>query len=163
MVHYSKPFIIVGWYRPPNSLNEAFSYLENLVGRLDSENVEFYLMEDVSCNMVLLSDTNSYLLSDMTELYGPQQLINEPVRVTDTTSTLRDVIYTNYDNKVVCSGVCHVRMSDHSLILPIESCRLESLPKGTLLLNTYRSFKNFSLDYFCSDIASENWDALDNF
>ena len=116
MVHYSKPFIIVVWYRPPNSLNEAFSYLENLVGRLDSENVEFYLMEDVSCNMALLSDTNSYLLSDMTELYGLQQLINEPVRVTDTTSTLGDLIYTNYDNKVVCSGVCHVRMSDHSLI-----------------------------------------------
>ena len=112
MVHYSKPFIIVVWYRPPNSLNEAFSYLENLVGRLDSENVGFYLMEDVNCNMVLLSDTNSYLLSDITDLYGLQQLINEPMRVTDTTSTLRDLIYTNYDNKV-CSRVCHVRMSDH--------------------------------------------------
>lgn len=47
--------------------------------------------------------------------------------------------------------------------LPIESCRLESLPKDTLLLNTYRSLNNFSLDDFCSDIASENWDALDNF
>ena len=67
-MHYSKPFIIVVWYRPPNSLNEAFSYLENLVGRLDSENVEFYLMEDVNCNMALLSHTNSFLLSDITDL-----------------------------------------------------------------------------------------------
>ena len=107
MVHYSKPFIIVVWHRPHNSLNEAFSYLENLVGRLDSENVEFYLMEDVKCNMALLSNTNSYLLSDITALYGLQQLINEPIamRVTDTTSTLRGLIYTNYDNKVICSGV----------------------------------------------------------
>ena len=116
MVHYSKPFIIVVWYRPPNSLYEAFSYLENHVGRLDSENVEFYVMGDVNCNMVLLSDTNYYLWSDITDPYGLQQLINEPVRVTDTTSTLRDLIYTNHDNKVVCSGVCHVRMSDYSLI-----------------------------------------------
>ena len=116
MVRYSKPFIIVVWYRPPNSLNEAFSRLENLVGRIDSENVEFYLMGDVNCIMALLSDTNSNLLSDISDLYGLQQLINEPMRVTDTTSTLRDLIYTNYDNKVVCSVVCHVRMSDHSLI-----------------------------------------------
>ena len=87
------------WYGPPNSLNEAFSCLENIVGRLDSENVEFYLIRDVNCNMALLSDTNSYLLSDITDLYGLQQLINEPMRVTDTTSTLRDLIYTNYDVK----------------------------------------------------------------
>ena len=59
IVHYSKPFIIVVWYRPPNSISEAFSYLENLVGRLDSENVEFYLMGDVNCNMALLSDTKA--------------------------------------------------------------------------------------------------------
>ena len=31
-------------YRQPYSPNEVFSSLENLIGRLDSENVEFYLM-----------------------------------------------------------------------------------------------------------------------
>lgn len=45
--------------------------------------------------------------------------------------------------------------------LPIESCRLESLPKDTILLNTTEVLK--ILVYFRSDIASENWDALDNF
>ena len=46
--------------------------------------------------------------------------------------------------------------------LPIESCRLESLPKDTMLLNT-EVLKIFSRDYFRSIIASENWDGLDNF
>ena len=36
--------------------------------------------------------------------------------VTDTTSTLIDLIYTNYPDKVVCSVVCHDSISDHSLI-----------------------------------------------
>ena len=40
----SKPFVVVTWYRPPNSPNEVFTSLENLIGQLDSENVEFYLM-----------------------------------------------------------------------------------------------------------------------
>ncbi|XP_068680643.1 uncharacterized protein [Montipora foliosa] len=142
----SKPFLIVTWYRPPNSPNEVFSSVENLIGRLDSENVEFYLMGDMNCNMASMSDTNSHLLSDITDLYGLHQLINETTRVTDTTSTLIDLIYTNYPDKVVCSGVCHVS---------IASKRHNTIK--------YRSFKNLNRDYFRSDIASQNWDALDNF
>ena len=45
--------------------------------------------------------------------------------------------------------------------LPIESCRLESLPKDTILQNT--KVLKISVVTFRSDIASENWDALDNF
>ena len=104
----SKPFVIVTWYGPPNSPNEVFSSLESLIERPDSENVEFYLMGDMNCNMASMSDTDSCLLSDITDLYGLHQLINEPTLVTDTTSTLIDLIYTNYPNKVVCSGVYHV-------------------------------------------------------
>ena len=31
----SKPFIVVNWYRPPNSPIGLFSHLENLIARLD--------------------------------------------------------------------------------------------------------------------------------
>ena len=40
----SKPFLIATWYRPPNSSTEIFSHFESFVGKLDAENVEFYLM-----------------------------------------------------------------------------------------------------------------------
>ena len=158
----SKPFLIVTWYRPPNSANEVFSSLENLIGRLDSENVEFYLMGDMNCNIASMSDTNSHLLSDITDLYGLHHLINEPTRVTDTTSTLIDLIYTNYPDKVVCSGVCHVSISDHSLIFAYRKLSIGVASKRHNTIK-YRSFKNFNRDYFRSDIASQNWDALDNF
>ena len=70
----------------------------------------------MNCNMASMSDTNSRLSSDIMDLYGLHQLINEPTHVTDTTSTLIDLLYTNYPDKVVSSGVCHVSISDHSLI-----------------------------------------------
>ena len=120
------------WYRPPNSPNEVSSSLEIVIGRLDSEIVEFYLMADMNCNMASTSDTNFCLLSDITDLYGLHKLIHEPMRVTDATSTLIDLTYTNYTDKVVCSVVCHVSVSDHSLI----SCRLEPFLKDTILLTT---------------------------
>ena len=54
--------------------------VENLIGRLDSENVEFYLMGDMNCNMASMSLTHSPLLLDITDLYGLHQLINDPTR-----------------------------------------------------------------------------------
>ena len=115
----------------------------------------FYLMGDMNYNMASMSDTNSHLLSDITDLYGLHQLINEPTRVTDTTSTLIDLIYTNYPDKVVCSGVCHVSISDHSLIFAYRKLSIGVASKRHNTIK-YRSFKNFSRDYFRSDIASQN-------
>ena len=158
----SKPFVIVSWYWPPISPNEVFSSLENLIGRLDSENVEFCLMGDMNWNIASMSDTNSRLLSDITDLHGLHQLINEPTRVTDTTSTLIDLIYTNYPDKVICSGVCHVNISDHSLVFAYRKLSIGAVSKRHNTIN-YRTFKNFNPDHFCNDIASQNWDVLDNF
>ena len=53
---------------------------------------------------------------DITGLYNLSQLINEPTRVTDFSSTLIDHIFTNTPDKVVCSGVSHISISDHSLV-----------------------------------------------
>ena len=73
-------------------------------------------MGDMNCNMASMPDTNSRLWPDFSDPYRLHQLTNEPTRVTDTTSTLIDLIYTNYPDKEVCSGVCHVSIDDHSLI-----------------------------------------------
>ena len=152
----SKPFVVIMWYRPPNSTNEIFTSLENLIGRLDSENVEFNLMGDMSCNMASMSDTNSHLLSDIMDVYGLQQMINEPTRITDMTSTLIDLIYTNCPDKVISSGVCHVSISDHSVIYIYRKLAIGAVPKGRNTI-MYRNFKNFNCDRFRSDIASINW------
>ena len=107
-------------------------------------------------------DTNSRLLSDITDLYCLSQLINEPTRVTDTTSTLIDLIYSNYSDKVVCCGVCHDSISDHSLVFAYRKLSIGAVSKTHNTIN-YRSFKNFNRDRFRSDIASQNWDVLNNF
>ena len=47
-------------------------------------------MGDMNWNMASMSDTNSRLLLDITDLFSLHQLINELTRVTDTTSILTD-------------------------------------------------------------------------
>ena len=47
----SKPFIVVNWYRPPNSATGLFSHLENLIARLDLTNLGFsFLLGDMDAD-----------------------------------------------------------------------------------------------------------------
>ena len=47
----SKPFLVVTWYRLPDSSVEIFTYFESLIGKIDAENVEFYVLGDLNCNL----------------------------------------------------------------------------------------------------------------
>ena len=78
---------------------------------------------------------------------------------------LIDLIYTYYPDKVDCSGVCNVSISDQSrfCLSKAVDCR-EPFPKDTILLLTTKVLKISILAIFAAtDIASQNWDVLDNF
>ena len=47
----SKPFLVATWYRPPDFIVEKFNFFETLIGKMDAENVEFYLLGDLNCNV----------------------------------------------------------------------------------------------------------------
>ena len=90
----SKPFVVATWYRPPDSPISIFSHFETLIGKLDSENIEYFLMGDLNCDMIATRyDNNTCKLMNITDIYGLQQLITEPTRITPTSATLIDVIY----------------------------------------------------------------------
>ena len=40
----SKPFLIATWYRPPGSSTELFSSFESFIDKLDSFDLEYYLL-----------------------------------------------------------------------------------------------------------------------
>ena len=63
--------------------------LEYLIGILDLENTEYYLMGDLSCDIIATRyDNDTCKLMSITDVYGLQQLITEPTRVNPTSSTL---------------------------------------------------------------------------
>ena len=68
-------------------------------------------------------------LTNIANIYGFHQLIKEPTRVTDKSSTLIDLIYTNCPERVVCSGVAHVSKSDHTLVFVYRKLSID-FPKA---------------------------------
>jgi hypothetical protein len=92
----SKPFLVATWYRPPNSAVEIFTHFELLIGNLNADNLEYYLMADMNCNLASSPlDNNANLLISVADVYGMQQLITDPTRCTELASTLIDLIFTN--------------------------------------------------------------------
>ena len=45
----SRPFAVMTWYRPPDSSIDLFRPFEELIGKLDSENIEYYILGDLNC------------------------------------------------------------------------------------------------------------------
>ena len=75
-------------------------------------------MDDLHCDLSsIVLDHGSRLLMDIAELYNLSQLINEPTRTTDSSSTLIDHTFANTPDKVVCSGKLH------SIVLSINMPR----------------------------------------
>ena len=59
-------------------------------------------------------------LNEIFDIYGIHQLINEPTRITKTSSSLIDLCLTNSASTVVDSGVLHLSIRDHSLIYRVR-------------------------------------------
>ena len=103
------------------------------------------------------------LLSDLSDVYGLHQLINILTRVTYASSTLIDVAFTKCLDRVVCSVVSHVSLSDHGLVYVF--CKVSIDPsslKGHSTV-TYRKFKNFNSARFGFNISQQNWESVNNY
>ena len=88
---------------------------------LDPENAEYYLLGDLNCDLGLPAlESSLRSLIGITKLYGLHQLISEPTRITETFSTMFDLIFTNTPDKIVCFGVSHVGISDHSYMRSVS-------------------------------------------
>ena len=105
------------------------------------------------------SGSNLHLLTDIADVYGLQQLINQPTRVAHSSSSMIDLIYTNCSTRVACSGVSHIGISDHSLIYVYRKLAV-GLSNSRHSTVTYGKFKNFNSVLFRNDISSQDWNSI---
>ena len=114
-----KPILVCTWYRPPDSPTRDFIEFEEMVKLLDAESLEYFLHGDLNVDLFLSvghGSSSRNRVTDIFNIYGIQQLINEATRITATTNTLIDLCLTNAPCNVVKSGVIHLSISDHSLV-----------------------------------------------
>lgn len=108
----TKPKILIITYRPPQG--KPSEYIDELRDTLTGLNtgLELFLLGDLNINY---SEKNLKAVKEMKVLekeFNLKQQISYPTRVTTTTETLLDHIYTN-SNNIVQKGLIESHLSDH--------------------------------------------------
>ena len=138
-----KPLLVGYVYRNPASSQE---WPDNFVSMMDK-------VTECNANILLLGDFNIDLFKQPTAwnntkaLFGLEQLVEKATRVTKSSATLIDHMYTKYKQQVSKVKVVDSGISDHSGIFCHWSIKL---PKQNPRGHTTITFRSFRGDAWCN-------------
>ena len=145
-------------YRPPQSNSTFFDKFEcNIEKVLDITN-NVVIVGDLNCNM-LTTNPLSLKVHTLCDNLQLNQNIAKPTRVTPHSKTLIDLIFTSNNLGRLQSGVQTVSLSDHSLVYVVLK---EIIPKSVPRISHFRSFHNFNVERFLTDIEKYDWNCFYN-
>lgn len=156
----SKSFLVGNLYRPPDTRAEFNDRFEEFIDILINEDKEFILLGDFNKDFLNAETDRDW--GNFTTSLGLTQLVNEPTRITNTSQTLIDHIYTNIEENIQRVHVERLCLSDHFAVF----CNRKSqsvIGKNTHQSITYRSFKNFEENRFLNDLSSVPWGIIEHF
>ena len=150
--------IIIGCiYRHPhhNNLNDFFQYMTTTLNRLNKENKGIYICGDF--NIDLLKYDNNLKSQEFYNLMSSNGFIPHitlPTRITDTSMSIIDNIYSNTLSQNTLSGNILIEIADHLIqFLSVHKTKIEY--KNFDLYK--RNFTHFNEDSFKHDISIQQW------
>ena len=169
----TKPFTVGIFYRPPNKTK----FIENITddfSKLNTENNDIFILGDMNINLyynrkyILDKNNNEITICPLFKKYkefisnfGLKQLIQNPTRITCSTSSLLDHILTNAKEKISQSGVLDIGLSDHQLIFCTRKI-IKSKANMTKYIN-FRSMKKYTEDIFKENLKNVNFPNYEDF
>ena len=148
-----KPFILTSIYRPSGKPVSYFNDLGSLFDRIESQNRESIIMDDINCDFNTPSDNDTRHLRNILNSFGYSQLIKDPTKTIRKTSTTIDHIITNRLDVVSSCGVRPCGISDHDALFLIRNARAPKLKVPPKIINV-RNYKRFDLEGFQSDVKT---------
>ena len=150
-------FILICIYRPPqgNSINNFLTALNEILTNIKDKNYnEIFIFGDFNMNLLQNNDHNIQDLINLMYSYSLFPLITLATRVTATSATLIDHIWSTNVENIVSNYVIKTDISDHFPIVSLFNCNaISSHP-------TYikkRSFTQNALEEFSTCLSSTNW------
>lgn len=155
---HASPILIGFLYRNPA---EPANWVDKFVTMMDLvwlESKEILLMGDFNIDMT--KSNKSW--KDITTVFNMSQLINTPTRVTPSSSTIIDHLYSTDSKHVIETCVPVIGISDHFPICCTWSKKGVKIPKLGHTVLTYRSFAKFNEVLFLEDMRSAPFSEIYN-
>lgn len=161
----SRSFLVGTFYRPPTSSNHSVKdlmpVLEDTLQAATATGKEVIITGDLNCDLSAKRSlpTECKQLKSLLKAENLTQLIKQPTRITQDSSTLLDVIITNCPQIVSESGVLSMSLSDHDMVYCIRKLNWMKAPSQTKI---FRNYANYDQAEFCQDLKDVDWDIVEN-
>ena len=162
IVNTAKKNIIVGnIYRAHHTDTGLFNAdLENCLAKLSNENKQCYISGDFNLDL-LKHDTNDIINNFLNTFYNNDMrpLIDRPTRITPTSATLIDNIFTNVLTNRITAGIFVSSLTDHFPIFQVTN----SVPlkhNGFTTHTNSRSFNQTRINNFYNHLSLVDWNSV---
>ena len=152
-----KKVLIIGivYRKPSGDINEFINDMSIVLEKIKIDKHSIVILGDFNINL-LARDEKSFALISMMECYGVHQLITMPTRVTKSSKSLIDHIYTNIDGNTLQAGCIEVDVSDHFPVYVLfDKLNIHASQHKKILR---RNFKHFQAQLFRYDLMNTNWE-----
>lgn len=142
-------------YRPPSTnIDHFFQYYEDILTDLFSSSDALFCIGDFNIDMGNLGNKLSESLQSIADVFGLKQLITEPTRISNYSSSTIDLIFYNQDD-VVDVGTRDIQVSDHNLIF----CNIQTENKNADVSYSfkYRRLTSINKLLFQHDLENIPW------
>lgn len=157
-IKVTQPFsFITGMiYRPPNAnYAEFLSSIESIAEYLVNQNLPCYMMGDFNVNL-LKNDNKAYDLINLLFSHYFFPTITKPTRVTATSASLIDHIWTSNLQNHQVSGIYYTSISDHFPVFSVFSVD-DNHRQSSKITVSKRLYNCLSTEAFKSDLSNYNW------
>ena len=154
----SRPVVLGVLYRSPsfNSISEFDGCLSDIVHTLKRENKDIILMGDLNVNLLSTDKNNNvsaFLDSMISKGLFPK--ITVPTRISNTSATLIDHIYTNMNFEQTIAGTLKTDISDHFSNFIFTHSNPGS--KNKIKYTSFRNLSENSLAKFEAALSQTDW------
>lgn len=146
-------------YRPPHvNLPLCIENVENVLTNLLPDFDYVLFGGDFNVDFLNKNSLNFNLFNSLLNKYGLHQLIEHPTRITDTSSTLIDIIISSSLDLTLNTDVLNMDgISDHCLVKC--NLKIKKLRQPTIF-HTFRDFSKFNYDSFLGDLSLIDFDNI---
>ena len=163
LITKSKNILFGSLYRPPISsqfISADFNaILEDTLSLAATENKEILLVGDLNANFLprQCTDRISREVKDLLKGIGMSQLIKEPTRITEHSSSLIDVILSTHPHNIPVANVIPLGLSDHYMVGCVRKMNSLKFQARTIKC---RNYAKYNKEAFNNDLRSASWDLV---
>ena len=124
------------------------------------ESAEVILLGDFNVDCQLRSTAKSRLQT-LARAFSFEQLVTSATRITQSSKSTIDLIFSSNIHRVVASGVYSLDISDHSLIFCVIKAGIAKSGGNYRDIN-YHCYKNYNRHNFKYDLEKVDWSLMDS-